>query len=112
MTSFAPRTGDKVKHRWYKEGKLQTIDLPPLCLTRLRETRENISRYIEASKGQYIRHIIEDSSEIGSRMLQHAIRYSKKHEVRKLPSRVAGLTFNTNVVTSPASLPAHSVSSP
>lgn len=77
VTRFEPRPDEKTAHPWKdRQGRSRSMEMPPYCIARMDDARDNMLQYIENFKGSFLSSFLRGSNEITGDIFDEARRFS------------------------------------
>lgn len=77
VTRFEPRSDDKTAHPWKdKQGRSRSMEMPPYCIARMGDARNNMLQYIDNFRGSFLSSFLRGSNEITGDIFDEARRHS------------------------------------
>jgi hypothetical protein len=82
LREFQANPNFKTKQIWNTRNGMHELEMPPLCLANMEQTRNSVKAYIKESSHRYLAFITSKSTNIVREMLLEALRYSISNKVR------------------------------
>ncbi|OCK79235.1 hypothetical protein K432DRAFT_383260 [Lepidopterella palustris CBS 459.81] len=77
VTKYEPRPNEMTAHPWKdRSGCSRTLEMPPYCIARMDEARQNVLEYIESFRGAFLSNLSRCANEITGEIMDEARRFS------------------------------------